>query len=118
MPVRLLNSAVFKWPDRDTVLTAARAWAIELRAADADVETVGCVGSYPRGDWGVGSDLDVIIILSHSTLTPGERYCKYAREQLPVPVDMWVYTREEWDRMAVDSPGLAKRLRGEWLTLA
>jgi hypothetical protein len=31
---------------------------------------------------------------------------------------MWVYTREEWDRMAVDSPGLAKRLRGEWLTLA
>lgn len=118
MPVRSLNSAVFKWPDPETVLTAARAWAGALRARDPLVARVGCIGSYARGDWGVGSDLDVVVILSRTELSSRERYFRYYPDGLPVPADLWVYTQAEWDQLAADSPQLASRLRTEMLDLA
>lgn len=118
MPVRSLNSVVFKWPDRETVLAAARAWAASLRQRDPLVETVACVGSYARGDWGVGSDLDLIVILSESQLAAGQRYARYYPDGLPVPADLWVYTRAEWDALARQSPALAGRLGQEMLPLA
>jgi len=118
MPVRSLNSAVFKWPDRETVLAAARAWAGALRRRDPLVERVACIGSYARGDWGVGSDLDVIVVLSESHLSALERHRSYYPDDVPVPADLWVYTRAEWDALAADSPLLAARLRREMLDLA
>ncbi len=118
MPVRSLNTAVFKWPDREQVLSAAGRWGAALRARDADVVRIGCVGSYARGDWGVGSDLDVIVILRESNLTTLQRYSRYYPEGLPVPADVWVHTMAEWDALAVRSPQLRRRLEGEWLELA
>jgi hypothetical protein len=118
MPVRSLNSAVFKWPDRETVLGAARTWAADLRRRDPLVERVACIGSYARGDWGVGSDLDVIVILSVCDLTPLERSRRYYPDPVPVPADLWVYTRAEWDTLATNSPLSARRLTGEMLDLA
>ena len=118
MPVRSLNSAVFKWPDREAVLAAARTWAAALRQRDPAVERVACIGSYARGDWGVGSDLDVVVFLTESRLSWGERYQRYYPDGLPVPADVWVYTRAEWEKLGSDSPGLVERLRREMLELA
>ncbi len=118
MPVRSLNSAVFRWPDRETVLAAARAWAAALRQRDPAVERVVCIGSYARGDWGVGSDLDVIVFLTEADLTPLERSKRYSPDNLPVPADLWVYTRAEWERLATDSPQIVQRLQREMLDLA
>ena len=118
VPVRSLTSAVFKWPDRDTVLSAARQWAQALCRRDASVEQVACVGSYARGDWGVGSDLDVIIVLTETTLSSAQRYARYYPDDLPVPVDLWVYTRKEWDGLPTRSPHLRQRLQRERLDLA
>jgi predicted nucleotidyltransferase len=64
---------VFKWPDRETVLAAAGRWALMVRAQDPSVREVLCVGSYARGDWGVGSDLDVIVVVTESALSPARR---------------------------------------------
>ena len=75
MPVRSLTSAVFKWPDRDAVLSAAREWAQALRRRDASVEQVACVGSYARGDWGVGNDLDFLV--EFLPLQAGEHFDAY-----------------------------------------
>lgn len=46
---------------REAVLDAARDWARRLRAAHPEVIGIGCFGSYARGDYTPGSDLDVLI---------------------------------------------------------
>ena len=40
---------------------ALRAWSDELRRSRPKAARVGYFGSYSRGDWGVGSDLDVLL---------------------------------------------------------
>lgn len=118
MPVRSSNSAVLRWPDRETVLAAARAWATALRQRDPLVERVVCIGSYARGDWGVGSDLDVIVFLTDADLSPLERQRRYYPEGVPVDADVWVYTRAEWARLQTDIPPLAAKLAKEMLDIA
>jgi hypothetical protein len=118
MPVRSLTSAVFKWPDREQVLSAARRWATALRRDDPAVELVGCIGSYARNDWGVGSDLDVIVVLRDTDLSRLQRHARYDPRGLPVPADLWVYTMAEWDALATQAPQLWDRLQREMFDLA
>jgi uncharacterized protein len=98
MPVRLLNSSVLKWPDAQTVVGALRAWASALARSRPEVLRIGYCGSYARGDWGVGSDLDVVIILSHP-LDVAEYTGAWDDTVLPVPVDWLVYTADEWQAL-------------------
>jgi predicted nucleotidyltransferase len=63
------------------------------------VVRLGYFGSYARGDWGVGSDVDLIAIVE-STAEPFERRTlAWDLLDLPVPAELVVYTREEWERM-------------------
>jgi len=117
MPVRSLSSVVFRWPDREQVLAAARRWAVGLRREDAMVQHVYCVGSYARGDWGVGSDLDVIVIVGDAPTSVVERRRCYEPTEVPVPADVWVYTRGEWECLREHSPHLWKRLHREMVEL-
>lgn len=116
MPVRSFNSVVLKWPRREEALAAARSWAEELRA-DATVEAVYCVGSCARGDYGVGSDVDLLVIVRASDLPPVQRYVRFSPNDLPVPFDLWVLTRAEWEQMAEVSPLLRRRIDQEKLDL-
>lgn len=118
MPVRLLSSVVFEWPDRTRVLEAARGWAEQLVGADSAVQSVFCVGSYARDDWGVGSDLDVVVIVSACEPSPVERHRRFEPTGIPVPADVMVFTTEEWSRLAEDRPCLVRRLEVERLPLA
>jgi len=117
MPVRSLNSVVFRWPARDAVMAAACEWASRLRQNDPLVEFVGCIGSCARGDWGVGSDLDIVVILRESTLSALERHLRYEPQGLPVPSDLWVYTLAEWEALPDHSPHIWHRLQRELLDL-
>jgi len=96
MPVRSLNSSVLRWADAKTVDTAVRLWVREAVKNRQDVLKIGYFGSYARGDWGVGSDLDLIIILESSEQTILRRSVEWDVTQLPVPTDVLVYTAEEW----------------------
>ncbi len=118
MPVRLLNSVVLKWPTRDEVLAAARRWAVELARSDAAVEEVFCVGSCARGDWGVGSDLDVLVIVCSAPDCPVERRRLYEPTKVPVAADVWIYTRDEWTGLAEHSVHLFRRLQNERVLLS
>ncbi len=100
MPVRSLSSSVLKWPDAEEVDRAVRSWAMEEGARRKEVLRIGYIGSYARGDWGVGSDLDLLIIVEKSGLPFERRALEWDTSPLPVPVDLWVYTPEEWDEMA------------------
>lgn len=58
---------------------------------------------------GVGSDLDVVLIVSESDLPFEGRASKWDLTVLPVPVDVLVYTQGEWERMT-QQLGFGKRM--------
>lgn len=96
MPVRSLSSSVFTWPDAKTVDQAVRRWAEKVVRTREDVRRIGYFGSYARGDWGVGSDLDLIIVVRESAQPFERRAAEWDVTELPVPTDVLVYTEEEW----------------------
>lgn len=99
MPVRSLSSSVFRWHDAQTVKAALCRWATQVARARPEVLRIGYFGSYARGDWGVGSDLDVVIIVTQADKPFHMRAGDWDTRDLPVPADILVYTREEWDRL-------------------
>jgi uncharacterized protein len=117
MPVRLSTSSVLKWPDLQTVRQALQEWAEEVVATCPNVVRIGYIGSYARGDWGVGSDLDLVIVVRESARSFETRAVDFAAEALPVPVDMLVYTEEEWQTLSVPgAPGthLSREVKWVW----
>lgn len=64
-----------------------------------EILRAGYFGSYARGDWGVGSDLDLIVIVRRSDQPFGERAQAWDTLNLPVPVDLLVYTQDEWQSL-------------------
>ena len=107
MPVRSLTSRVLRWPDAAAVTEAFRRWAAESARRRSDVVRIGYFGSYARGDWGVGSDLDVVIVLEDCELPFERRGVEWDTFPLPVPVDLLVYTQAEWRSME-SHPGPAR----------
>ena len=94
-----MSSSVLRWPDRQVVDQAVRAWAKEIAEERKDILRIGYFGSYARGDSGVGSDLDIIIILERSDLPFVRRAVEWDASELPVPADILVYTEDEWSSM-------------------
>ena len=78
-------------------------WAEDVVRSQPDVVRVGYFGSYARGDWGVGSDLDLIVVVRESAQPFETRVAQIDTEALPVPVDMLVYTEEEWQTISGQS---------------
>lgn len=96
MPVRSLTSSVVAWPDAETVERALRRWAEEAARLRPELRRVGYFGSYARGDWGVGSDVDVVIVVASSPTAFSRRAAEWDLTRLPVPADVLVFTEDEW----------------------
>ncbi len=111
MPEPSSTSRVVRWPNRAEVLAAVTKWAREL--ALPGLVAVGVFGSYARGDWGVGSDVDLVVIVERAARPPIERPIDLPLEKLPVPAEAIVYTREEWERLPEVNPEFAAVLRRE-----
>ncbi len=118
MPVRSSDSSVLRWPDREVVLAAARQWAVRSRAENAEIEAIGCFGSYARGDWGVGSDLDLVAIVSASSEPFERRAHACAVTRRPVPAEGLGDGREEWQRLLAGDDRFARAMRSEVVWLA
>ena len=99
MPVRSLSSPVLKWPDSQMVDQAVRRWAEKVAQQQQDVVRIGYFGSYARGDWGVGSDLDLVIVVERSDQAFEKRAAEWDVAELPVPADVLIYTEEEWQSL-------------------
>jgi predicted nucleotidyltransferase len=113
MPVRSLNSSVIKWPDLQTVEQAVREWIGQQVAGGRDILRAGYFGSYARGDWGVNSDLDVILIVKNSELPFWRRALEWDVLGMPVPVDLLVYTQEEWQSLVEGGERFAQTVEKE-----
>lgn len=103
MPVRLLTSSVLKWPSRTDVLEQLGRWAQAVIQADPNVLSIGCFGSYARGTHGVGSDLDILIIVRDAENPFIRRAAEWDTSSLPVASDVIVYTENEWKSLGPGS---------------
>ncbi|BAT71080.1 nucleotidyltransferase domain protein [Thermosulfidibacter takaii ABI70S6] len=99
MPVRSLNTCVLKWVTKEEIEKVLMRWAEEVKKAHPEVKRIGYFGSYARGDWGVGSDLDVIIVVEKSDEPFIRRPLSFDITEFPVCVDLLVYTEEELEKL-------------------
>jgi predicted nucleotidyltransferase len=96
---------------------AVRAWARVQAAVHPDILRLGYFGSYARGDWGVGSDLDLVAVVKDSSLPFEQRALAWNLEDLPVPAGLLVYTEAEWQALHAEGGRFARSLTREtvWL---
>jgi uncharacterized protein len=99
MPVRSLTSSVLRWPDRRSVEEALQPWLTREAGRHPDLLRFGYFGSYARGDWGVGSDLDFIALVREADEPFERRSLSWDLNPLPVPAELLVYTEPEWRRL-------------------
>jgi len=71
------------------------------------------MGSYARGDWGVGSDLDLVLVVRQSSEPFHRRGLAFGLDSLPVPADLLVYTEEEFERLLEAGTRFAETLKRE-----
>jgi uncharacterized protein len=117
MPVRSLTSPVLRWPTRAAVEASARAWAQREAALRPDLLRVGMFGSYARGTAGVGSDLDLLVVVRESAVPFARRAADWDLTSLPVPAELLVYTWAEWVALEQGATRFAATLAREavWL---
>jgi hypothetical protein len=113
MPVRSSTSSVLKWPDAVQVRTALTEWARARGRTNPDIQRVGYFGSYARGTWGPGSDLDVVIVVGRSGRTFVERGVDWDLTTLPVPAESLTYTADEWRHLSDRGGRFAKTLEDQ-----
>lgn len=104
MPVRSLNSHVLKWPERAEVDAAVRALAARLAACHPQLLRFGYFGSYARGDWGPGSDVDLVAVVQRAHRPFEARPIDFDLVKLPVPAELLVYTLDEWQAAPASDP--------------
>ncbi|MCD6160472.1 MAG: nucleotidyltransferase domain-containing protein [Thermotogae bacterium] len=116
MPVRSLDSSVMKWPSKKEIIEALKNWSDEL-FNDSNTLAVGYFGSYARGNYGVGSDLDVITIIKETNTPFEKRGINRGLFAIPVPVDLLIYTIDEWRKMKKEKSHFALKVEDEvvWL---
>ncbi|MBD3334092.1 MAG: nucleotidyltransferase domain-containing protein [Candidatus Eisenbacteria bacterium] len=113
MPVRSLNSSVFRWPESDSVKRALLAWAAQEVPRHPGLLRLGYFGSYARGNAGVGSDLDLLAVVETADTPFMRRGMDWDLLPLPAPAEIVVYTREEWVRLQAEAAPFARRLARE-----
>ncbi len=116
MPVKFASSSILKWPEARLVHAAAVEWAAR-QARRPEVLCIGIFGSYARGDSGVGSDLDLVVVVRESTLPFFQRAIGWEVLDLPVPAEVLVYTEPEWNRLRAEGGRFARMLldQTDWL---
>jgi len=110
MPTRSSTSSVLRWPDRDAVHRAVTDWARALAAARPELRRAGYFGSYATGSWGVGSDVDLVLVVADAERPFLERGRDWDASRLPVPADVLVYTEAEFETVVARGDRFAKVL--------
>lgn len=106
------NSAEARFVDKDKVMDLAGKTARQIAQRHPGVLRILLFGSFARGDYGVRSDLDLLIIVKKSAESQPERIQRFLEHAPAYPTDMLVYTDEELrSRVSGKDPFLARILR-------
>ena len=94
-PRRSLSTVVVKSVDEGAVRRAMDAYADWLLDHHPPVEEVIVFGSFERGTWAPGSDLDVFVVLSSADRPVHERVTQLLPGAFPVGLDLFPFTADE-----------------------
>jgi predicted nucleotidyltransferase len=81
--------------DEEEVRRCVDEYAAQLLASHPDIEEVVVFGSFVKGNYAPGSDVDIFILLSGSDKPRRDRASDFMPRRFPVPVDLFPLTREE-----------------------
>ncbi|MGA2977498.1 MAG: nucleotidyltransferase domain-containing protein [Spirochaetia bacterium] len=91
---------VFIARDRAIVLNEVSVWSRSLRESNPHVRRIGLFGSYAKGTYSPGSDLDIILIMDASTEPRWfMRSAAIDTMGLGIGADLFIYTESEMARM-------------------
>ena len=90
-----MTSVVIKSIDRAQVHECVDEYARELLATCPEVEEIVVFGSFEKGNYAPGSDVDIFILLSSSDRSVRDRIPQLLPDTFPVGVGLFPYTREE-----------------------
>jgi hypothetical protein len=81
------------------------------------LQRVGVFGSYGRGDAGVGSDLDLLLIDHEAQGSQYQRLLSWPLAELPLSCDALVLTTAEHNELLAEHGAMAAALRSDcrWL---
>jgi uncharacterized protein len=113
MPVRSLSSSVLVWPNKTQVDEALRRWAAHAYRTRPELRRLGYFGSYARADWGVGSDLDLVAIVTSADARRDRRALDWDLTGLPVAAEIVVYTEDEWQALVAAGGRFVRTLEAE-----
>ena len=103
MPKSSSHSVVVKSVDAAGVRRAVDDYAARLFASRADVEEVVVFGSFEKGNYAPGSDVDLLIVLSDSDKPIRDRIPDLLPRAFPIGVDIFPFTRSELAERAASS---------------
>jgi predicted nucleotidyltransferase len=81
------------------VHNAAEQWSKRIASEKLEILKIGYFGSYAKGNSGVGSDLDLLILVDHAQQPFERRAATLDLSELPVPADLHIYSIAEWNSM-------------------
>lgn len=90
-----LRSANRKFASQSELLSVAKRMAEQIAATHPEVSRVILFGSVARQDFGVRSDLDLLILLKSSQLPIRERIGEFLEECSSYPTDVFPLTEAE-----------------------
>lgn len=121
MPSASSRSVSSIYQDSEGILRALRELAEAALARHPELERVILFGSFARGDFGLYSDADLLLVLSRSELDRFfERIPDFIDDFLsaPIPVDVFPYTADELRRMLETDNTFIRRMLEEGEVLA
>ena len=111
------GSVQVTWLDRPAVLAATHKAVASLIEAKPEVLKVILFGSMARGDAVPGSDVDLLVVVTESDRSFLDRIAKYRLSDIPVGVDVFPYTEQEFDKMLEEGNGLIRKAITEGMVL-
>ena len=90
-----MSSVAVKSIDVAEVRRAVDQYAAALFARVPEAEEVVVFGSFERGNWAPGSDVDLLIVLSSCALPVHERVAAFLPGRFPTGLDLFPFTRDE-----------------------
>ena len=90
-----------------------RSWTAAQVQKRPEIVRLGYFGSYARGDWGVGSDLDLIAVVNETSESFERRSVNWDLNGLPVSAEIIVYSLPEWEALAKKNTKFAQMLKSE-----
>ena len=108
-----MSFVAIKSLDETAVRRAMDQYAAWLFENLPEAEEIVVFGSMAEGNYAPGSDIDVLLVMSHCDEPVRDRVPRLLPRSFPIPVDLFPYTREELARLS-PSPVIAAAQRSQW----